>query len=52
MNFYADLLKAHIQTLSFLKLSLEYILLFDNSTQWQKSLDIVNQTINTYTYTK
>lgn len=52
INAYSELLQSNIMTLKFLKLTLEYVVIFDNSTNWQNALNIVNQTLTEITITK
>lgn len=52
MMGYSELFENYYHTLQFLKLSLSYILLFDNSTTWQNSYQIVNNTLADFTITQ
>lgn len=49
---YSELLKINIDYLKMLKITLGYIRLFDNSTQWDNTYNIVNQTLNNITIIK
>lgn len=44
-----ELLNANIELLKTLKLSVGYILTFDNSSRWENLYQVVNATLKTYT---
>lgn len=48
LDSYYSLLKSYIGNMEFLYLTLQYVLIYDNSTQWQNALNTVNQTLNDY----
>lgn len=52
ISAYSELLQEHLESIQFLKLSLDYILIYDNSTSWQNANKIVTDYLDSFKITQ